>query len=293
MKFIIEHVSTSEIEAIITVKKESLLNLMKKRCFKTILVLTMLTIMPGCGKKNVMSSVNIEISDDTNGQDHFDDNSEPGVIAEEGNKEAYESKSDLYSIYNQAIGNSIFDEFIEQVVALTDEEEIEKIEWIETNVCLRVATQYVNKPDGIFRHCKDYFFIYDDGIKWFGVDYPPKNSDIETERHIWSACDYSVKYEDITFDGKKDVTIFLGHAGSRGTEHSCAYINRAGEFVYAKSFESIPNYLIDDKEEAIYGWYYDGTIQNEVIEKYKFDGEEFILESSEEYSDDKYGQFHF
>ncbi len=190
-------------------------------------------------------------------------------------------------------GNAEFDKCINEVVEFLPTEELEYTEWVKEGECFRVALQLINDPDDRYQHNRDYIFVKKDGkIKWIMVDYPGMY-DWKKERYVHSACDFLVAYEDVSFDRNKDIVISLGHAGPRGIEISCAYIYKDGEFVYTESFENIPYYSINEKEKRIYGWYYDGMLANDVICKYKFKNGEFVLESEEEYSDKKYGDFCF
>ena len=192
-------------------------------------------------------------------------------------------------------GNAEFDEFINNTIELLPEEEIEFTEWVEEGECFRVALQLTEEPEDRYRHNRDYVFVKkDDTVKYIVVDYMSDYTDVRSvERYVDAACDFKTEYEDVSFDGNKDIVIFLGHYGSRGIEHSCAYVCTDGEFVYTKSFEDIPYFSVDDKEERIYGWYYDGMLANDVICKYKFENGEFILEEEEEFTEEKYGDFRF
>ncbi|MCR5721250.1 MAG: hypothetical protein K6G72_02740 [Lachnospiraceae bacterium] len=192
-------------------------------------------------------------------------------------------------------GNAEFDEFINNTIELLPEEEIEFTEWVEEGECFRVALQLTEEPEDRYRHNRDYVFVKkDDAVKYIVVDYMSDYTDVRSvERYVDAACDFRTVYEDVSFDGNKDIVIFLGHFGPRGIERSCAYIYTDGEFVYTKSFEDIPYYSVDNKEERIYGWYYDGMLANDVISKYKFENGEYILEAEEEFTEEKYGDFCF
>ena len=87
-----------------------------------------------------------------------------------------------------------------------------------------------------------------------GIDYPSVNDeDWDSDRYVGDACDFNAKLEDVTFDGKDDIVIFLGHQGTRGVMYSCAYIYTDMGFVYCRSFEEIPNYDIDTENMLITG----------------------------------------
>ena len=129
--------------------------------------------------------------------------------------------------------------------------------WVEDGTCYRVEINRKEDVEGEYIHLADYIFIREDTYKFFKVTYPSKNEPYESDRYVYDACDFAVYYEDVTFDGNKDVVISLGHAGSRGTQIACAYVYEDGEFVYKKSFELIPNYVIDEEEKCVRGWLYD------------------------------------
>ena len=189
-------------------------------------------------------------------------------------------------------GDPELDVRIREAVRLAEDEEIRKAEWVKQNCCYRIAVS--KDEENGYREAQrhDYIFIKDDSLKWFEVNY--SWDDVMGDRYVGSAWDYNVIYEDVTFDGKEDVIISLGHYGVSGTEHACAYIYKDGDYVYTKSFEEIPYYSLNKKEKLIYGWYYEsGDIQNDIIVKYKYEDGEFVLISREEYSDEKYGNFDF
>ena len=141
-------------------------------------------------------------------------------------------------------------------VQLFDDEEIESEEWVDDEKrCYRVRICYKEQPEGEYKHSRDYFFYMDgDDIKSFEVDYPSVNDeDWDSDRYVGDACDFNAKLEDVTFDGKDDIVIFLGHHGTRGVMYSCAYIYTDTGFVYCRSFEEIPNYDIDTENMLITG----------------------------------------
>ena len=161
---------------------------------------------------------------------------------------------------NNMFENILDEDFYSQVkstVNLVDGEEIEFTEWIEDEICYRVAVCRTEEVDGEYKHLSDYIFINNGTTKYIKVTYPSKSEDYDVDRYVYDACDFEVKYEDVTFDGNKDVVISLGHAGSKGTQIACAYVYEDGEFVYKKSFELIPNYVIDEEEKCVRGWLYD------------------------------------
>lgn len=163
-----------------------------------------------------------------------------------------------------------YEAFIQNAVHLSDGETVEKAEWIEENVCYRVSIERTRELEGEYKHLSDYIFIKEDTIKFIKVTYPSKLESPESDRYVYDACDFEVKYEDVTFDGHKDITISLGHQGAAGTCVSCAYVYAEGEFVYKKSFELIPNYSINEEEKCIEGYYEDK------IFRFEFEDGQFV-----------------
>jgi hypothetical protein len=97
---------------------------------------------------------------------------------------------------------------------------------------------------------------------------------MDSDRYVYNACDFEAEYIDVTFDGKKDIVISLGHAGAIGDMVHCAYVYEDGKFVYVKSFEEIPNYSINEEEKCI-----EGAIHDEV-KKYTYEDHEFVSDDS-------------
>lgn len=210
-------------------------------------------------------------------------------IRDESNREVQASTNEIREDMDEndaedwvSIDNKEFNYFVNLIINPTDEEEIVKAEWIEENVCFRVSIERPNQVEDYYAHHDDYIFIKDGTIKWFKVDYPNHKDLQYPDRHVWAACDFNVRYEDVTFDGNKDILIFLGHAGSHGSEVFCAYIYSSGNFWYTKSFENIPNYSIDYDNKIIRGWNTDSasTYHTSV---YKFVDGEFVVSETEHY----------
>lgn len=182
--------------------------------------------------------------------------------------------SDEKFVRKQPLALDIEDEeyeaFIQNAVHLSDGETVEKAEWIEENVCYRVSIERTRELEGEYKHLSDYIFIKEDTITFIKVTYPSKLESPESDRYVYDACDFEVKYEDVTFDGHKDITISLGHQGAAGTCVSCAYVYAEGEFVYKKSFELIPNYSINEDEKCIEGYYEDK------IFRFEFEDGQFV-----------------
>lgn len=156
------------------------------------------------------------------------------------------------------------DEFralVKSMLNLSCDEVIEKSEWIEEKVCYRVAVERTTEVEGEYKHLTDYIFVKNETVKCIKVTYPSKHDTMDADRYVYDACDFAVRYEDITFDGQKDIVISLGHQGTAGTCVSCAYVFEENDYVYVKSFEQIPNYSLNEEQKCIDGFYKDETFQ--------------------------------
>ena len=157
-------------------------------------------------------------------------------------------------------------EAIEENVVLSDDTEIEACEWVdEAKSCLRVRVQYKEWPPDNYQHKEDYFFFQEgENIQVLYVDYPTKDwENMEKDRYVWDACDFAAHLEDVTFDGKGDLIIFLGYAGSHGDTVHGAYVYEDGFYHYNSSFERIPNYMVDTEKQFIRGHAVDSAMYAE------------------------------
>lgn len=157
-------------------------------------------------------------------------------------------------------------EVIEENVILSDDTEIEACEWVdEKKSCLRIRVQYKEPPPDNYRHKEDYFFFQEgENIQALYVDYPTKDwENMEKDRYVWDACDFVAHLEDVTFDGKGDLIIFLGYAGSHADTVHGAYIYEDGFYHYNSSFERIPNYMVDTEKQFIRGHAVDSAMYAE------------------------------
>ncbi len=185
------------------------------------------------------------------------------------------------------IENDEFRNIVNAVVQIPEDACSRGADWIEKNVCLRVGLDRMNPKENEHIHLCDYIFIKDSSIIWFKVDYPTIDTPINTNRHTHSAANFDVVFEDVTFDGNKDVLIFLGYAGNQGISRYCAYIYENGEYIYTNSFERIPNYSINNTDKYIVGSYFDRNIKHEI--KYSYADGEFVPyeEDVNEYKQEK------
>lgn len=185
------------------------------------------------------------------------------------NSEDYNQEDDKTNWLDE-IEDTELVEYISSSLVLNDGETIdEKLTgWIEDGVCYRVAInrpeEEVEKIHNDYAHLRDVIFVKNEAISTVDVDYFFLTEDewIEfgyemplADRHVFDFSEFEVSYVNLTFDGNKDILIFLGHDGNVGTRYACAYIYTDGEYKYNKSFESITNYFIIDDEKWIEGWY--------------------------------------
>ncbi|MCR4567036.1 MAG: hypothetical protein K5769_03225 [Pseudobutyrivibrio sp.] len=154
-------------------------------------------------------------------------------------------------------GDSLINDAIKEKVILTSDEEFEDANWVDDEHTLfRVAIQRKEELEDYYLHKKDYFFAVENrkAIS-FMVDYPSTSwKDKDSDRYVYSACDFNADIIDVNFDGYKDLVIFLGNQGSHGVSHYCAYIYKDGDYVYTPSFEDIPNYKLNEDKKVIEGW---------------------------------------
>ena len=173
------------------------------------------------------------------------------------------------------IDDSEFEDVVKSAVSVLAGQQIEKAEWIEKGIVYRVAIERSEEQHGEYRHLKDYIFVKTDEIKWFEVDYASKKDSFDVDRYVGDACDFDVVYEDVTFDGKKDVLISLGYFGTSSRKY-CAFVNNDDEFIYVKSFENIMFDHIDNDNKCIVGFESD-SYTRKIGTRYEFNDGEFAL----------------
>ena len=166
-------------------------------------------------------------------------------------------------------------------VVLSDDTEIEGYEWMQCDgeLVLRVKIWYKEEPENAYRHKEDYFLFINENeevSQVLVVDYENKGIHIRlsegtgcTGNHfLGEGCDFDACFEDVTFDGRKDLIIFVGN--SRHASYYCAYIWEGDGFRYEKTFEHIPSYEIKKDEKVICGSDTDGMGEYvDVIYEYK------------------------
>lgn len=213
----------------------------------------------GCGDKelNSQEKADVVLSESENSE-------------EEKNNELNENN--LQEMEEYYSNDEEIDAVIENQFVIDESKMIEYCEWLdEAHSIYRISVGSVDEPADEYSHLEDYFFVKSSkDVRYFKVDYPSKNDSLESDRYVYDACDFTAYYEDVTFDGEKDIVISLGHQGASGTEVHCAYVYDDGEYIYKKSFEEIPNYRIDTNEKCIIGTY------EEIESKYLYVDGEFV-----------------
>ena len=226
---------------------------MKRNIILFILTCTLVTALSGCGN-NDSDRVNIEPENEaveTQTEIEEDENIDTDLQVE--TEIAIEPES----------GYEEIDAKVVETVVLGDNEEIESMEWVLKGNCFRVRIQYIDTPDNEYSHKRDYFFYInresgEREIIPLEVTYPSK-SEQGADRYVYDACDIDACLQDINFDGRDDIVISLGNVTTQGVMVHCAYFNEGDCFLYNKSFEEIPNYVLDRDNELIEGSYSSGS----------------------------------
>ena len=187
------------------------------------------------------------------------------------NEELKETERDEKNFVSET-GDNVLDTEINMTLDKGEKYDVDFSDWIDdSKECYRVGIRRDKEIEDEYLHLKDYFFVRKDGkIKKLKVEYPSKKDSFDSDRYVFGMCDFEAKYEDVTFDGNKDIVIFLGQQGAAGTKYYCAYIYNDGEFRYNKFFETIPNPRIDKESQCIEGSF---KYQNY---KYKYISGEFV-----------------
>lgn len=175
--------------------------------------------------------------------------------------------------------------YVEQTVLLSEDTMIEACEWVKEPEVLRVRVQYKEQPEENYLHKEDYFFFMTGGevTQSLYVDYPTKDfENMDKPRYVWDACGFEAYMEDVTFDGREDLIIRLGHAGVHGTMVACVYVATEDGYRYVQSFEEIPNYEVDVKNQIIRGRS-TGNAYTYYEYEYKYENQEFVSVAQREY----------
>lgn len=161
------------------------------------------------------------------------------------------------------------DTYINKCVVLSDDTEIAGYEWMQCDkeFVLWVKVRYKEKPEDAYQHKEDYFLFIDeneDVSQTLVVDYEDKGihiglnegTECAGNHFLGEGCGFDAHFEDVTFDGRKDLIISVGN--SRHADYYCAYICEDDGFRYEKTFEHIPSYKVKSDEKVICGSDTDG-----------------------------------
>ena len=205
-------------------------------------------------------------------------------------------KSDIEEKNSEEISEEISEKteaYINAYINLSDDIEVEGYEWMQYDdeQVLRVKIQYKELPINNYKHKEDYFLFItpdEDVSMILVVNYEDKGIHIRLDEevectgnhYLGEGCSFTAHFEDITFDGNKDLIISVGN--SRHAEYYCAYIYENDEFRYEKTFEHIPSYEISNDEKAIHGSDTDG-MGLFIDTTYEYRNGEFVLIEKKEH----------
>ena len=166
-------------------------------------------------------------------------------------------------------------------VQITDDTEVEFVRWVdEDHTGLQIGIAYKELPeDRWFRHKEDLFIFSYDMDKLF-VDYSVEGP----ERIVYAEPTFKSHFEDVNFDGVKDLVISRGTNGMSGMEMYSAYVYIAGRYEFFEAFENMYSYTINPEDQTIECVRSSGDSENIIYTSiYKYsDGEfELIEERSE------------
>lgn len=212
----------------------------------------------------------------------------PAICIEwKDNQVSQETSEDIKQDINVSeIDETLTFSYIDECVALSDETEIEAYEWMQydNEKVLRVKVQYKEFQENAYRHKEDYFIFIDENntvMRVVFVNYEDKGihrrysegTSCEGNHLLGEGCSFDAHFEDVTFDGHKDLLIWVGN--SRHAYYYCAYVYDDEEFYYEKSFEHIPSYKIDYEAQVIRASDTDG-LESVYEGAYAYINEEFV-----------------
>lgn len=262
--------------------------MMRKALF--VIFLCAVLICSGCGKDG--NSNNMEACEETeygDGAETYEE-AEYGDGAETYEETEYGDGTKTYEETEYGDGTETHEETehennaelyekVKDYLDVENDTEIAGYEWMQYdgNPVLHVKIQYKEQPENAYQHKEDYFLFMtqDDEISQvLAVDYGDKGIHIgldeETEcagnHSLGEGCGFDAHFEDVTFDGRKDLIISVGN--SRHAAYYCAYICEDDGFRYEKTFEHIPSYEVKSDEKVIcgsdtdgMGWFADMTYE--------------------------------
>ena len=169
-------------------------------------------------------------------------------------------------------------------VRITDDTEVEFVNWVdEDHTCLQIGIAYKEAPaNQWFRHKEDLFIFSYDMDKLY-VDYSVDGPD----RIVYSAPTFKSHFEDVNFDGVKDLVISRGTDVAGGMEMYSAYVYVKGKYEFFEPFDNMYSYTIDHENQTIECVRNSGDPENTIYTSvYKYtDGEYELIEerTTEEY----------
>lgn len=214
----------------------------------------MIILLTGCSeaKTDCDTITTISISEDSVKNNESIEEDEEPVDNEGSSNITNNDKNDIQC------GDKEIDSVIKNEIALQNDEEIEYAEWIDTdNTIYRVGIKRLFHDDTEYDHLRDYFFINNGEVISFVVEYPSKK-EFGADRYVNECCNFEASYEDVNFDGNKDIIIFLGYSSSASCWYYCAYLYENDGFRYEKTFEAIPSFEIDNVNKIVTGRYVSG-----------------------------------
>lgn len=229
----------------------------KKNILMSLLICGSIFLCVGCGKTLAKAETD-EFESTESAMCEEDDLSEKDEDISEELSTSEEMSDIAISDTDSFVPNTGDEEIDKEIDETLEEEERQNVDfadWIDdSEECYRIGIKRTEENEDEYTHLKDYYFVKKDGtVKIVKVDYPSKKDGYDADRYVYDACDFESKYEDITFDGNRDIVISLGHQGAAGIMSYCAFIYDGDDFRYEKSFESIPNPEIDSDAEMILG----------------------------------------
>lgn len=198
---------------------------------------------------------------------HVDSFGGPSMEEVEASEE-HGAKPDVFFLEEKAVLKAVQDH-----VSLEEACELESFEWVgEENRCFRVGIRYEEEPENAYIHKEDYYFFFDADNTLTQV----LHEDYE-DIHIGAACDFNAHFEDVTFDGKEDLIVFIGDG--RYERYYTAYVYENGQYMYKKSFEQIPTYQTDAEAKIITGER--GPADNTTYYTFGYENGEFVVLTEE------------
>ncbi len=207
---------------------------------------------------------------------------------------------DFIDSLDRELENVDVSEYIDKYVTLEEGTEAEDYSWMKNGetYCLRIWIQYIEKPEHEYQHKEDYFiFINSDEVveQVLHVDYENKGihaalfegEECENSHSLGASCGFEAYFEDVTFDGNKDLIIFVGDG--RRESYYCAYVYENEKYCYESTFEHIPSYEIDKNNKVIYGDFTNG-LGTVTKTTYKYKKGKFVLTNEKifKYINDEY-----